>query len=152
MRSKIIEIEEGEGDDAYVLSYVVSHPDPETAWEIGIELGKLIAEPMAAMAQSGGEKGKALEVLPLAVRGLMNGVDSKSSLALIKKILSTVEVQSCEKADVRKLLLDSNGFKLHFRGRTGTMVKLLGEVIAFTHADFFSAIKDGIAKMTAKVE
>lgn len=129
--------------------YLISHNDPEKAWDIGIELGKMIGEPMSTMATAG--EGGAADAFPLAVRSFLSKVDSKTSFGLIKRILSTVECQGPVDGPNKKIMLNDAGIKLHFQGRTGAMLTLTGEVIAFTHEDFFDAIADGIAAMMKKV-
>lgn len=130
--------------------YLITHPNPEVAWEIGIELTRLVGEPLSAMAQSAGDEKKAAEALPNAVRALLNKVDPKQSLALIKRVLSWVELQGEVGADNKKMLLNDTGFKIHFHGRSGGPIRVASEALAFTHADFFDAIADGIASVMKK--
>jgi hypothetical protein len=125
--------------------YKITHPMVETAWEIGVELTQLVAEPAAMMASGG--KDKSSESLGVAVRSLLGKIEPKKSMALVKKILSSVEVQGLVDGENKKFRLDEAGLKTHFYGRTGAMITLAGETIAFTHEDFFQAIMDGIAKM-----
>lgn len=125
--------------------YKVNHPQVEEAWEIGIELLKMIGGSAASLASAAGDEDKAAVALGHAVTTLLNKVSPKESMALMKRILINVEYQG-----EKKLLLDSIGIKTHFHARTGEMLKLVGEVLAFTHADFFEAIADGVATLMKK--
>ena len=132
--------------------YLISHPNPEVAWEIGIDLMKLIGEPLAAVATVGDDAEKMGMFLPAIVKALTAKLDAKQTLAMVKRILATVEVQGPENEADQKLLLNDAGFKLHFHGRPGSVMKLVGEVIGFTHKSFFSAIGDGIAEMMKQAQ
>lgn len=149
--------------------YLLSHPNPEVAWETGIELTKLIAEPVAAMALAAGdEKGakkdaskeekaefdrKLMDGMLKALRGLLTNLEPAKSFAMVKKILSTVEVQGEVGKDSKRMLLsDDKMINLHFKGRTGSMLKLVVETVRFTHEDFFAAIKNGIAETMAEIK
>lgn len=129
---------------------LITHPGPDVAWEIGVELTKLIAEPGAGLATVGGDESKAAAALPLAVKALMSRIDAKTSLILVKKILRCCEIQGHEDGTNKKVFLDDVGFKTFFQGKMGTMLKLLGVTVEFTHADFFGAMKDGIRTMMTK--
>jgi hypothetical protein len=130
--------------------YLISHHPVETAWDIGVELVKMTGASAASMAQVGDDGDKIASALTQAVTMLLQKLDSKSSMALMKKILSTVEFQGEEGGAGKKFLLNETSIKAHFLGRIGSMMRLTGEVIAFTHADFFDAIADGVATMMKK--
>ena len=129
--------------------YLINHQNPEAAWDIGIELTKLIGEPMSSMATAGNDS-NAGAALSMAVKVLLSKVDSKSSWSLMKRILSSVECQGPSHGQNKKILMTDIGIKSHFHGRTGAMLTLAGEVVSFTHEDFFDAIADGIATMMKK--
>lgn len=131
--------------------YKVFHPQVEVAWEIGIELTKLIGESVASMARAAGDKNSIGEALTSAVHVLLGKVDPKTSMHLVRKILKNVEVQGQVGGDNKKLLLDEAGIRMHFHGRTGSMMNVMGSALAFTHADFFLAMQEGIAKMMEKM-
>lgn len=132
------------------MRYLISHPNPEIAWEVGVELTKYIAEPMASMSLSGGNEEAAGQALPMAVRALLNKIDAKQSLELIKKILSWVEIQGPVDGPNKKQLITKEVFKIHFIGRSGDPLRLASEVVGFTHSDFFDAIADGVAGIMKK--
>jgi len=68
---------------------------------------------------------------------------------IMKRLFKSVELQPGEGHG--KMLLDSAGINKHFAGRPGSMMRLFAKVVEFTHADFFSAIVDGIAEMMKNV-
>lgn len=129
--------------------YLITHPQVETAWEIGIELTKLIGEPISTMAVGGVSDG-AGQALAQAVRSFLGKLDAKTSFLLIKKILASVEYQGQEGEPNRKTLLNDAAIKVQFQGNTGNMFRLAGEVVSFTHEDFFEAITNGVATMMDK--
>lgn len=126
--------------------YLISHANPEAAWGIGIELAKMIGEPGALMA-SAGQGGDIGSALAGAVKAFLAKVDPKTSYGLAKRILSSVECHGDDAGPTKKTLLDDAGIMLIFKGKMGDMIRLVGEVITFTQADFFEAIMDGIATM-----
>lgn len=130
--------------------YLVQHPQVEEAWEIGIELLKLIGGSAAAMASGADSKEKAGEALSQAVNGLLMKLSPQQTMGLMKKLLRYVELQRAEGGENKKLLLDNAGIQKHFHGRVGSMMRLVGEVLAFTHADFFEAVSDGVASIMKK--
>jgi hypothetical protein len=136
--------------------YMISHPQVEVGWEIGVELIKMIGGPAAAMSMAGGDQESAARALSGAVTALLSKVSPRDSFILMKKLLATVECQGPEDGAPKKFMLDDVGIKTHFRGKLGSMLKLTGEAIAFTHDDFFDAIVDGVAtlmkKASAKME
>lgn len=134
------------------VRYLITHPNPEVAWEVGVELTKYIAEPMASMSLSGASEEAAGQALPMAVRALLNKIDAKQSLALVKRILSWVEIQGAVDGPNKKQLISNEVFKIHFHGRSGDPLRLASEVVGFTHADFFDAIADGVAGIMKKAE
>jgi hypothetical protein len=133
--------------------YLISHPNPEVAWEIGIELSKIIGESLVGVAQvaADGNPEKAAEAIPMAIKGLLSKVDPKNSMQLIKKILHSVEVQGEVSGERKKFHLNDNAFRLHFQGRIGSMMKIVAETLKFTHEDFFVTIKDGIVKLVQEI-
>lgn len=131
--------------------YQIHHADPEEAWDIGVELLKLIGGSAAQMASAAGSVERVGDALSSAVNQLLGRVDGKASMALMKRIMRHVEVQGKVGGDNKRLLLDSTGIKTHFHGRVGAMMKLCSEAIAFTHEDFFEAISDGVASLMRKV-
>jgi hypothetical protein len=130
--------------------YLVSHPQVETAWEIGVELVKMLGGSAASMADVGDKGEKVGEALARAVTLFLQKVDAKTSMLLMKKILANVEVQGEVGGNNKKFMLNEAGLKTHFHGRIGSMMRLTSECIAFTHADFFDAIADGVAAMMKK--
>ena len=141
--SKIIDV------DGY--TYLVTHPDPVEAWNVGMELLKMIGGPAAAMATGAKDEASAAQALSVAVNGLLSKIDGPTSLALLKRLFRYVEVQGKVGEHTKKMLLDDAGFKVHFVGRPGSILKLAGKVIEFTHTDFFSAVGDGIADLMKMV-
>lgn len=138
--------------------YKITHPQVETAWAIGIDLLKLIGGSAAALATSGakGADGKvnenlAVNALTSAVNQFLMKLDPSVSFGLCKRILASVEVQGRVDGDNKKVLLDQHGIKIHFHGHLGSMMKVTGHALEFTHADFLEAIVDGIAEMMKKV-
>lgn len=136
--SKVIEID---GD-----KYLVNHPQVEEAWEIGVDLLKLVGGSAAAMAGGAKDEASAGAALSVAVNGLLKNIDGKSSMVMMKRLFRHVEVQPGGRHQ-KKMLLDDAGIKTHFHGRPGQMLRLAGEVIGFTHKDFFSAIGEGVAEL-----
>jgi hypothetical protein len=130
--------------DGYV--YLINHPQVEEAWDIGVELSKLIAVPAAnmAMVKDDASLGNALSA---AVNGLMQKIDGKSSMLLIRRILNNVECQGEAGGNPKKTLLDKAGINTHFHARPGAMMRLVGEVIVFTHKDFFESVKGMLSKL-----
>jgi hypothetical protein len=142
---KIIEI------DGY--SYLVQHPQVEEAWEIGITLTKMIGGSAAAMAGGAQDADSAAAALQVAIDGLLNKIDPAQTMGMMKKLFRYVEVQGKSGSEQKsKLVLDEKGIKEHFRGSLGSMLKLFGEVVAFTHRDFFSALGDGVKDLMSLVE
>jgi hypothetical protein len=132
------------------FKYLIKHQSPDIAWDIGVELSKLIGEPGAVMATS--KEGEATTTLAIAVRSFLSKVNSKDSWSLVKRLLSSVECQGPEEGDIKKILLNDVGIKLHFHGKSGSIIKLVSKVVEFTHTDFFVAIGDVIAEMMSKSE
>lgn len=132
--------------------YLVSHAQVEIAWEIGVELLKMIGGSAASMAPAGfsGSDDKMASALTGAVNQFLGKLDARSSMALMRKILATVEVQGEVDGQNRKFLLNEVGIKSHFHGRIGAMMRVSGEAVAFTHPDFFDAIADGVAAIMTK--
>jgi hypothetical protein len=128
--------------------YLIQHPQVEVAWDVGVELMKLVGPSLAAM--SAVSETSVSQAITHATKMLMEKLSPKESMALIKKLLSNVEAQGEEGGDTKKVLLNEVGIRSHFHGRPGAMIRLVGEVIEFTHADFFDAISDGVAKVMAK--
>lgn len=127
------------------VRYLVNHPQVEEAFEIGIELLQIIGGSATAMAAASGDEDKAAEALGFAVNNILTKLTPKASMNLIKRVLKTVEVQ-----EPKKMMLDEVGIRSHFHGKTGTMITVVGEVLTFTHADFFDAIADGVAAIMKK--
>lgn len=134
------------------VKYIVNHPQVEEAWEIGIELTKMVGGPVASMASASGNQDRAADALGSAVAGLLQKIDAKSSMVLMKKILRYVEAQTDFDGNPKKIQLDDAGIKKHFHARIGSMMKLVGEVLAFTHTDFFDAIADGVANLMKMID
>ena len=126
--------------------YLIQHNSPSKAWKTSVKLTKLIAEPFAAMAQGGDDETKALEVLPLAIKGLMANLDGEGSLEIVKEIFSTVS----HRGEKSESLLSGNNFDLHFHGKMGHMLRVLGAAAEFQFADFIGAIGDGVAALMDK--
>jgi hypothetical protein len=129
--------------------YLINHPQVEEAWDIGIELSKIVAAPAASMATAGKDEETAGKALSNAVQGLMQKLDGKSSMALIRRILKSVEVQGEVDGPSKKMLLDQAGINTHFHARPGSMMRLVGEVVVFTHRGFFEAIKETLQSLMA---
>lgn len=127
------------------VRYLVNHPQVEEAFEIGIELLQLVGGSAAAMAAASGDEKKAAEALGFAVNSILTKLKPREAMALVKRILRHVEVQ-----EPKKMILDDVGLRSHFQGRTGAMLTVVGEVLGFTHADFFEAIADGVAAIMKK--
>lgn len=134
--------------------YLVQHPQVEEAWDIGIQLTKLIGASAASMATVGKDSpAQAIAAFQGAIDGLLAKVDQRQLMAMIKTLFKYVEVQGKENSQEKsKLLLDEKGIQKHFRGSVGAMLKLFGEVIAFTHRDFFLALGDGVKDLMKMVE
>jgi hypothetical protein len=144
--------------------YMVSHPDPEVAWATGVQLTKLAAEPLIAVGVAAAGDGKKkladmsdeeraaheeklMKGVMGGVRALLANLEPEKSFSLIRTILSTVEVQGEIGKEPKKMVLNDDGhIKMHFKGRMGSMLKLAVEVVKFTHEDFFSAIRNGVAE------
>lgn len=133
------------------FTYLIGHPQVEEAWDIGIELLKMIGGSAASMVGGAKDESSAASALSVAVNGLLSKVDGRTSMALIKRMFRYVEVQGVAGGDTRKFMLDDIGIKTHFRGRTGSVLRLAGEVVGFTHADFFDAIGEGVAELMKMV-
>lgn len=131
--------------------YQIHHAQIEEAWEIGMELLKMVGGSAAQMASAAGSVENVGNALSQAVNQFLGKVDGKSSMALVKRILRHVEVQGEVGGESKKILLDDAGLKKHFYGRIGAMMKLASEAVAFTHEDFFEAISDGVASLMKKV-
>lgn len=126
-------------------SYKITHPDPEIAWEIGIEFLQIAGESLAIMGQAAGSAEKAADALPQAIKLLLQKISPKRSREIAAELFRYVEVQG-----PGKHILDKNALKLHFQGRAGDMMRLFGNCIEFQFEDFFKAIMDGIAGMKDK--
>lgn len=126
--------------------YLVQHPQVEEAFDIGIGLMKMIGGSAATMATAHDEQ-SAAAALNVAVNGLLKNIDPGQSMGMIKRLFKYVECQGKSGGDTKKFLLDDAGVKTHFRGRTGAMIRLMGEVVAFTHTDFFEAVGDGVTNL-----
>jgi len=132
------------------VRYLITHPSPDVGIKLGIELLNLMAAPAVGMgaignAESEDEKIKAAMA---SVRELMTKLTPDKFLDLSRRILSTVEIQEPKK----QLLAEDHVFKLHFRGRLGSIVNLVLKTLEFTHEDFLKAIMAGIATMKTKGE
>lgn len=125
--------------------YMVSHPDPETAFNMGVRFAKIIGEPVAAMAVTG-EGPDPGETFAKSVNALLEKIDPTEMFTIITRVFRFIEVLGKVGGENKKLLLDPSGIKIHFRGRHGAMLTLAAEAIKFQQKDFFSAIRDGIAK------
>ena len=130
--------------------YLVSHAQVELAWEIGVDLMKMIGGSAASMAGASGSDASLSSALTAATTLFLSKLDPKESMKLMKRILSTIEVQGTTDGENKKILLNEVGIKTHFHGRIGSMMRVVGEAVAFTHEDFFDAIGDGIATMMQK--
>jgi hypothetical protein len=129
------------------FKYRAGHPNVEEAWEIGMELTKLIG-PSAAMMSSvdrNTSQAAVSAVLSEAVMKMLKQIDARTSMVLMKKILRNVECLGEESGQMKRTALDNEGIKMHFHGHVGRMMKLVGHVLVFTHSDFFEAIWDGVA-------
>lgn len=141
--NKIIEV------DGY--RYLVNHAPVEEAFEIGVELMKMIGGSVASMAAAAGmDNNGVAQALTGAVTLMLNRITPKESMSLIKRTLKYVEVQGQIGGDNKKLLLDEAGMRKHFHARLGALMNVTGEVLAFTHADFFEAISNGVATIMKK--
>lgn len=125
-------------------SYTVLHPSPTACWEIGVQLMQIVGEPFASMAQVGDDQNAAGRILPMAIKSLMSNVKPKETLEIIKRVLSTVQI------DEQKVLIDSKVFELHFRGRVGHMLKVVSASVEYQYGDFFGAIGDALAAVFKK--
>ncbi len=127
--------------------YLITHPDPDTAWKMGIDLTKMVAEPFAAMALVSEDKSKLGESLSKALKLLLGNIEPQQSLSLIRKLLAYVECQGAVDGENKKIMMTDPGYKSHFQGRHGSMMKLAVEVLIFQQKDFFAAISGAIAEM-----
>lgn len=143
------------------VEYLVSHPDPEAAWNTGIKLTQMIAEPILGVGLGAGKKSsdkeedekKLLDAMMVGVRKLLANVEPGESYKMVKTILSTVEVQGRHGEERKKLVLNTDAnLKFHFRGHMGSMIKLVVEVVKFTHSDFFSVVRNGITETMAELK
>lgn len=125
--------------------YIISHQAPTKAWELGIQLMKIVGEPIAGMAQAGESADSAAAALPAAVGSLMANIKPGESMNLIKGVLASVSTTEGDKA-----MLSGPHFDLHFRGRLGHMMHVFGAAVEFQFEDFFSAIGDAIASAMKK--
>jgi hypothetical protein len=132
--------------------YLINHAQVEEAFEIGVELLKLIGGSAAAMAGAGGSEAAAGNALSGAVSSLLQKIHPRESMVLIKRVMRHVEVQGPVSGSSQKMMLDEMGLRKHFHARTGAMLRVLGTVLEFTHQDFFEAIGDGVATLMKKVE
>lgn len=126
------------------FNYLITHPDPDTAWMIGVDLMKIVAEPMSAL--SGIDKHNVDQILPNAVKILMQKLEPSQTLAIAKKVLSYVELQGEVGKDIKKQQMTDVVRKTHFQGRHGSMLKLVAEVIEFQQEAFFLAVTEAVKK------
>ncbi len=113
------------------VKYTTSLYSFDTSIEIGEKLGMLLAEPLAAVVDSGGLKADVDAVLIKgAIGGLMTGLQNLDTVQLIKDILQTTKkIDNNERRPI--------SFDLDFAGEHLHMFKVLKEVVAFQYADLF---------------
>jgi hypothetical protein len=131
--------------------YIVTHPDPETAFKMGMEFSRLIGEPISALAGAGGgDIGGAMQT---AAKLLLQKLEPDMLFKILKKTLLYVELQKDEDAgDKQKMMMTETSLKLHFQGRHGDMLQLFVEAVAFQQADFFLAVKRTLTEMMMKMK
>ena len=130
--------------------YVVTHPDPETAYAMGIELTQMIGESIATMTSGAGEKDQASKALQEAAKIFLMKAQPAVMLSLLRRVLKYVELQKNELNGTRTLLIDS-ALKLHFQGRHGDMLEVFVQSLVFQQADFFLGMKRTLMDMMKKM-
>lgn len=125
--------------------YAITHQNPTKAFDLGIQLTKVLGEPVAAMAMAADDPEAAAQAVPFAIRSLLSNIKPGESIGLIKAVLSSVERQGDGKA-----LLTGSVFDSHFQGRLGHMMKVFQAAVEFQFEDFFNAIGDAIASAMEK--
>lgn len=125
------------------FKYLINHPDPDTAILMGIDLTKIVGEPVAAMAIAGADPVSAMQN---AAKLFLQKVEPQKTLSILKKVLSYVELLKNENNPHRTMLTDVV-LKAHFQGRHGDMLQLGIEAMVFQQADFFLATKRTIQRV-----
>lgn len=130
--------------------YVVTHPDPETAGKMGIEISKLVGDSVAIISMAAAAGADVQSVMPKAIEALLTKIEPDHMMRMCKKVLSYVEIQGPEDGENRKRMITEQVFKDHFRGKVGAMITLTAEALSFQLHDFFPAIMDRIATAMKK--
>lgn len=107
---------------------------PSKAFDFAARLSKLVAEPLSTMAAAGGNEMKVTEVLPLAVRALMNNLHEDKAWRMIQELMNYASF------DGKSINVD-----LHFVGQMGHLMKVVMKMVEYQFQDFFEAIGQTIA-------
>jgi hypothetical protein len=119
--------------------YSSNYYSPEDGLAYLATLTKLLGVPICMML-SKGKKGELFSVLPQAVEALVSRMDEPAVVKLVKDLLSTT--------DNMGTIVGGEAFNTHFRGRIGSVFKLLYQVVQFQYDDFLSAaISAGVQEM-----
>lgn len=108
--------------------------------KIFTRLLKVAGEPISKMISAGSaakknDEAASNDLIAQAVGILASKLDENETLLLIKELLDSVQVYD-PKGTLRNV--GSDYFDIHFQGRIGLMLKVVGKVIAYQYKDFFS--------------
>jgi hypothetical protein len=106
---------------------------PTRALKLSARLAKFIGEPIAAMASAAGDEARSLDVLPIAVKSLLNNLHEDEVIGLLKDLIACATHEN-----------KSINFDLHFEGALGRLFKLSTEIIKYQFSDFFAVIGQAI--------
>lgn len=115
------------------IQYTIQMLPAEQGLKVCSRLLKLIGEPLAELIKVQGDKTKIFEVLPLAIKSLIQNLHEEEVVALAKTLCSCVS-----KAGTSANL--DREFNLYFRGRYGHLFKILKEVVEYNFSDFLDVL------------
>lgn len=124
-------------------TYRVSQFNPTTGLKTLIDLAKIVGEPFALV--TAGAKKDALDVIPSAVKMLLEKMDSEKTVSLIKDLIRSTEVKQGD-----RYLPLTEIFDLHFQGRLGVLFKVLVEIVKVNYEDFSSILSGGFTGAALK--
>mgnify|MGYP001323083618 CR=1 FL=1 len=110
-------------------TYKIMTFGPTRGLKLAARLAKFIGEPLAAMAAAAESEQKALEVLPLAVKALVNNLDEDRVIDLIKELTTCLVVNNKQ-----------INFESYFQGKLGHLMKVIGVIIEVQFSDFWSGL------------
>ena len=121
--------------------YDVSQFGASQSWKMLVRLSKIMGGPMSELLAKYDPKKKVSDqdlgdFLPAAVKSLLSNLDENSSLSTVKELCASCMVDGVRLEPI---------FDVHFQGKLGHLMKVLGFILEAQYGDFLGAMQGVVA-------